>query len=267
MTLDTPACQLSRGTTPLVVSLPHCGEHIPDDCRAAYVPRALALEDTDWHLQRLYAFAHELGASVLLPRASRYVIDLNRPPDNAPMYPGANNTELCPTRFFTGDPLYLAGRAPDAAGIAARRDAWWRPYHDTLRAELDRVRAEHGHAVLFDGHSIRAELPWLFEGRLPALNLGTASGASCAPALRDRLAHVLARQQRFTHVVDGRFKGGYITRHYGNPQKRVHAVQLEMIWDCYMDEGAPYGWREERAAEVTPLLAELLRTMRDWRPE
>jgi N-formylglutamate deformylase len=267
MTDVSAACQLTRGTAPLVVSLPHCGELIPEELRAAFVPRALALEDTDWHLQRLYAFARDLGASVLLPRASRYVIDLNRPPDNAPMYPGANNTELCPTRFFTGDPLYLEGRAPDEAAIAARRDTWWKPYHDTLRAELDRVKAAHGHAVLFDGHSIQAELPWLFEGRLPALNLGTADGASCAPALRERLARVLAGQQRYSHVVDGRFKGGYITRHYGRPRDGVHAVQLEMTWDCYMDEGAPYGWREERAREVTPLLEQLLRTMRDWRPE
>ena len=267
MTDVSAACQLTRGTAPLVVSLPHCGELIPEACRAAFVPRALAVEDTDWHLQRLYAFARDLGASVLLPRASRYVIDLNRPPDNAPMYPGANNTELCPTRFFTGDPLYLEGRAPDEAAIAARRDTWWKPYHDTLRAELDRVKAAHGHAVLFDGHSIKARLPWLFEGALPALNLGTADGASCAPALRERLARVLAGQQRYSHVVDGRFKGGYITRHYGRPRDGVHAVQLEMTWDCYMDEGAPYGWREERAREVTPLLEQLLRTMRDWRPE
>ena len=266
MTAAPAACQLSRGTTPLVVSLPHCGELIPEEFRAAYVPRALALEDTDWHLQRLYAFARDLGASVLLPRASRYVIDLNRPPDNAPMYPGANNTELCPTRFFTGDPLYLEGRAPDEAAIAARRDTWWKPYHDTLRAELDRVKAAHGHAVLFDGHSIQAELPWLFEGRLPALNLGTADGASCAPALRERLARVLAGQQRYSHVVDGRFKGGYITRHCGRPRDGVHAVQLEMIWDCYMDETPPFAYRPDKAAQVQPLLRELLRTMRDWTP-
>jgi N-formylglutamate deformylase len=267
MTVADTVFQLTRGDTPLVVSLPHCGEHIPESLRAAFVPRALSVEDTDWHLQRLYAFARELGASMLVPRASRYVVDLNRPPDDTPMYPGANNTELCPTRFFTGDPLYLEGRAPTKEEIAARREAWWRPYHDALRGELDRVKAAHGHAVLFDGHSIKARLPWLFEGELPALNLGTASGASCAPSLRTALAGVLAGQQRYGHVVDGRFKGGYITRHYGRPAENVHAVQLEMIWDCYMDEDAPWGWREDRAAEVTPVLRELLRTMRDWRPE
>src|SRR5262249_30469762 len=154
--------------------------------------------------------------------------DLNRPPEDAPMYPGANNTELCPTRFFTGDPLYRHGHAPDAAEIARRRDTYWRPYHDTLQAELARVRQAHGHVVLFDGHSIKSSLPWLFEGRLPDLNLGTAEGRSCDPTLRDALAAVLGAQDRYTQVVDGRFKGGHITRHYGRPAEHVHAVQLEM---------------------------------------
>ena len=257
---------LTRGTAPLLVSLPHCGEQIPDDLRDAYQPRALQVEDTDWHLQRLYAFAAGLGASVIVPRFSRYVIDLNRPPDNAPMYPGANNTELCPTRFFTGDALYREGRAPGAAEVAERTRRYWQPYHDALRAELDRLRAEHGHVVLFDGHSIRSELPWLFEGELPALNLGTVDGTSCAPALREALAGVLADQSGYGHVVDGRFKGGYITRHYGRPADDVHAVQLEMTWKCYMDEEPPYKYRNDRAVEVTPVLHELLRTMRDWRP-
>ena len=258
--------QLSRGTVPLLVSLPHCGEFIPDDLADAYEPRALGVEDTDWHLQRLYGFAWQLGASVLVPRFSRYVVDLNRPPDNAPMYPGANNTELCPTRCFTGDAIYRAGRAPDAAAVAERTQRYWRPYHDALRAELDRLRAEHGHVVLFDGHGIKSELPWLFEGRLPALNLGTVNGASCAASLRDALAGVLADQSGYDQVVDGRFKGGYITRHYGRPDENVHAVQLEMTWACYMDEEPPYKYRADRAVEVTPVLTELLRTMRDWRP-
>ncbi len=262
-----PAFELHRGTAPLLVSLPHSGELIPDDLCSRYVPRALGVEDTDWHLQRLYAFAVELGASVLKPRASRYVIDLNRPPDNAPMYPGANNTELCPTRFFTGDALYVDGGAPSDDEVAQRTAQWWQPYHGALQGELDRLRAAHGHAVLFDGHSIKSELPWLFEGTLPALNLGTVDGASCAPSLRAQLAGVLAAQDRYSHVVDGRFKGGYITRHYGRPDQHVHAVQLEMTWACYMDETPPYAWRDDRAAEVTPLLRSLLTTLRDWKPQ
>ena len=209
-----------------------------------------------------------MGAGLLMPRCSRYVIDLNRPPENTPMYPGANNTELCPTRFFTGEPIYRDGNAPDAAEIDRRRAAYWQPYHDALSAELARLRATHGHAVLFDGHSIRAELPWLFEGRLPDLNLGTASGTSCAPSLRAALSDVLAEQSAFSQVVDGRFKGGYITRHYGQPAAQVHAVQLEMGWHCYMDDtpGAPPALDPARAARVQPVLRALLQTLRDWTP-
>jgi N-formylglutamate deformylase len=266
MIADHPAFRLQPGTAPLLVSLPHCGELIPDDLRSRYHPRAFEVEDTDWHLHRLYAFAAELGASVLQPRASRYVVDLNRPPDNAPMYPGANNTELCPTRFFTGDPIYVDGGAPTDAEIAQRTSQWWQPYHGALESELGRLRAEHGHVVLFDGHSIKSELPWLFDGKLPALNLGTVDGASCAPSLRSALADVLAAQEHYSHVADGRFKGGYITRHYGRPERGVHAIQLEMTWACYMDETPPYAYRPDRAAQVTPLLRSLLRTMRDWAP-
>jgi N-formylglutamate deformylase len=247
MIADHPSFHLKPGTTPLLVSLPHCGELIPDELHSRYHPRALNVEDTDWHLHKLYAFAAEMGASVLQPRASRFVIDLNRPSDNATMYPGANNTELCPTRFFTGDPIYVDGGAPTPAEITQRTAQWWQPYHGAI--------------------AIKSELPWLFEGRLPALNLGTVSGASCAPELRAALAGVLAAQDSYSHVVDGRFKGGYITRHYGRPDERVHAVQLEMIWDCYMDETPPYAYRPDKAAQVQPLLRELLRTLRDWKPQ
>ena len=266
MIADHPSFHLKPGSTPLLVSLPHCGELIPAELRSRYQPRALDVEDTDWHLHQLYAFAADMGASVLQPRASRFVIDLNRPSDNAPMYPGANNTELCPTRLFTGDAIYVDGGAPTPAEIAQRIAQWWQPYHGAIATELARLKAEHGHAVIFDGHSIKSELPWLFEGRLPALNLGTVDGTSCAPALRDALAGVLAAQDRYSHVVDGRFKGGYITRHYGQPAADIHAVQLEMIWDCYMDEAPPYTYRPDKAAQVLPLLKDLLRTLRDWKP-
>ncbi len=257
---------LHPGRTPLLVSLPHTGRAIPADIAAALVPRALQVEDTDWHLDRLYAFVQGLGASLIVPRHSRYVIDLNRPPDNAPMYPGANNTELCPTRFFTGDALYRPGCEPDDAEVSRRTGLYWRPYHEAMNHELARLRAQHGHAVLFDGHSIKSRLPWLFEGQLPDLNLGTANGDSCAPSLRVALADVLASQSDFTQVVDGRFKGGHITRHHGQPAQGVHAVQLEMCWRCYLDEDDPADWREGRADGVMPLLRRLIETLRDWRP-
>jgi N-formylglutamate deformylase len=258
---------LHRGSRPLLVSLPHVGRAIPDDLHDRYVERALAVEDTDWFLDQLYGFVRELGASLLVPRLSRYVIDLNRPPENAPMYPGANNTELCPTRFFTGEALYRSGREPDAGEIERRREQYWRPYHAALQAELARLKSVHGHAVLFDGHSIKSELPWLFDGRLPDLNLGTADASSCAPGLRAALARVLASQTEFTQVIDGRFKGGHITRAYGRPADAVHAVQLEMCWRCYMAETPPYRIDAARAEKLQPVLGALLQTMLDWKPD
>lgn len=258
---------LQPGSAPLLISMPHVGVRIPDDQHERYLPRALAAEDTDWYLDRLYGFAAGLGASLLIPHESRYLIDLNRPPENTPMYPGVNNTELCPTRFFTGAPLYRAGREPDAAEVLRRIEQVWQPYHDALDSELARLKAAHGHAVLLDAHSIKSELPWLFEGTLPHLNLGTAEGRSCAFGLRETLMDVLRRQARFSHVTDGRFKGGYITRCYGRPADGVHAVQLEMSWRAYMDEGPPPRWDDERAAEVQPLLRELIGTLIEWGPQ
>lgn len=257
---------LHRGTRPLLVSLPHVGTQIPDSLQSAYVDAALAVPDTDWHLDQLYAFVRDRGASLLVPRLSRYVIDLNRPGDDEPMYAGSNNTGLCPLTGFDGQPIYRPGRAPDQAEIARRRALYWTPYHDALSGELQRLVHEHGHAVLFDGHSIRSELPWLFDGRLPDLNLGTAAGSSCALSLREALGAVLAAQTQFTHVVDGRFKGGHITRHYGRPGQGVHAVQLEMCWSCYMDETSPGAVAADRSARLEHVLEALVDTMLDWKP-
>lgn len=262
--------RLQQGRVPLLISLPHVGTVIPAELRERLVPRAVASEDSDWHLERLYGpLASALGASLIVPRYSRYVIDLNRPPDDQPLYPGASGgTGLVPTRFFTDDPLYVDGAEPDAIEIAARREAYWQPYHEALAAELARLRAEHGHALLFDGHSIRSELPWLFEGRLPALNLGTADGASCAPAITKRLGMLLASQQQFSQVVNGRFKGGYIPRHYGQPGQGLHAVQLEMCQRCYMNEAAdPIGaYDDTLSADVAPLIEKMLKEMLAWQP-
>ena len=252
---------LHRGHRPLLLSLPHVGSVLPEALQARLVPRALQVEDTDWHLERLYGFAQVLGVSVLVLRHSCYVVDLNRPSENTPMYPGVNNTALCPTTFFTGDALYLPGQEPDAAEVAQRVERYWRPYHAALQAELQRLRAAHGQVVLFDGHSIKGELPWLFDGALPDLNLGTASGAACAPALRQALADVLAAQSSYSVAVDGRFKGGYITRCYGQPAEGVHAVQLEMAWRCYMDDTPPYGYRDDLAVQVQPVLQRLMQAM------
>ena len=256
---------LHRGTRPLLISMPHVGTQIPPQQRARYTERALQVEDTDWFLDRLYAFAQAMGASLLVPVHSRYLIDLNRASDDRPMYPGQNNTELCPTRHFTGEPLYREGHAPDAAEVQRRVFAYWQPYHAALQDELARLKAAHGHAVLFDAHSIKSELPWLFEGTLPHMNIGTAGGHSCAPALRAEVEAVFAAQREYTHVMDSRFKGGHITREYGRPAEGVHAVQLEMCWRAYMDETRAT-WNDSDAAAVRPLLQRLVQTLVDWRP-
>jgi N-formylglutamate deformylase len=248
---------LHAGTAPLLVSLPHDGTGLPDDIAARLTDSARRLPDTDWHVSRLYDIARELGASILVPRYSRYVVDLNRPPDDTSLYPGQNTTGLCPVVQFSGEPVYREGLQPDAAEIAARVDTWWRPYHDTLDAELQRIRGEHGRAVLWEGHSIRGTLPFLFEGALPVLNLGTAAGSSCTPGLQQRLAEVLAGQGDYTHVVNGRFKGGYITRHYGAPDIGVEAVQLEIAQHAYMDEDS-FDYLPERAESLQALIRRLL---------
>jgi N-formylglutamate deformylase len=258
---------LHQGTRPLLVSVPHAGTSIPSEMHPLYSDRALEVEDTDWFLAEIYAFAKELGASFIKPVYSRFVVDLNRPPENTPMYPGVNNTELCPSRFFTGEAIYKNGCEPDENAIQQRVNQYWRPYHQALAAELARIKAEHGHAVLWDGHSIKSELPWLFDGRLPSLNFGTVNATSCAPSLRSRLVKVAAQQDQFDHVMDGRFKGGYITRQYGQPANGIHSVQLEMVWDCYMHEHRPFELDPERMQRLLPVLRALLVACIDWTPE
>ena len=249
---------LHRGTAPLLISLPHDGSAIPDDLAARMTDDARRAPDTDWHVSKLYAFARELGASILVPRYSRYVVDLNRPPDDTSLYPGQNTTGLCPAVQFSGAPVYLAGQAPSSDDVAARVERYWRPYHGALRDELDRLHAQHGRVVLWEGHSIRGSaLPFLFPGRLPDLNLGTAAGASCSPALQQRLEGVLAAQQDYDWVANGRFKGGYITRNYGAPDVGIEAVQLEISQRCYMDEDS-FAYDDARAARLQALLRALL---------
>jgi len=248
---------LHRGTAPLFVSLPHDGSYIPPELAQRLMPTARRAPDTDWHVSRLYAFAREVGASIIVPTHSRYVIDLNRPSDDTSLYPGQNTTGLCPIVQFSGEPVYQAGEEPHRGEIARRVEAYWKPYHDALAAEIARIRRVHGRVVLWEGHSIRAVVPFLFEGRLPDFNLGTASGASCSPELRQRLASILAAHSEYTHVVDGRFRGGYITRHYGRPGDGVEAVQLELAQCNYMDEDR-FEYLPDRAAPTQAVIRELL---------
>lgn len=255
----TDICQLHRGTAPLLISLPHDGSALPAGFAERLTPAAREVPDTDWFVSRLYDFARALGASILVPRYSRYLVDLNRPQDDVSLYPGQNTTGLCPAVMFSGEPVYLPGCEPDAAEIAERVARYWQPYHATLHAELQRLKAEHGRVLLWEGHSIRSRVPFLFEGQLPDLNIGTAAGASCAPALQARLEAVLAAQSKYSWVCNGRFKGGHITRHYGRPAEGIDAVQLELAQLTYMDEHAAC-WDEARATGMQILLRELLVT-------
>jgi N-formylglutamate deformylase len=255
---------LIEGTSPLLVSIPHCGLEIPAEILARMAEVASELADTDWHVDSLYDFAPGLGASVIRPHASRYVIDLNRPPDNAELYPGANGTELCPTSTFSEQPLYLDGNDPNGAEIQRRLQNYWHPYHRALQAELQRIHSVHGCVILFEAHSIRSLVPRLFEGQLPDLNVGTAQGGSCSPALQAVVEDCLASQQRYSHVTNKRFKGGYITRAYGRPPEGVHAVQLELSQRNYMEEELPFTYLPEQAALLQPLLRQLLQGLIDW---
>lgn len=266
-TTDRAAFAFHQGTAPLLLSFPHVGTHVPPCVADRLSDEARQVPDTDWHLPRLYAFAKAMGASTLVATHSRYVVDLNRPPDGASLYPGQNVTGLCPVDSFGDTPLYRSPElVPDAAEIAQRRDAIWQPYHDQLRAELERIKAQHGVALLWDAHSIRSVLPRFFEGVLPDLNLGTNLGASCAPGLGERLLQTAqqAAAEGYTSVLNGRFTGGYITRHYGQPASQVHAVQLEMTQSSYMQEALPFDYLPERADRVQPHLQKLLNTMLEF---
>ncbi|UXI69677.1 N-formylglutamate deformylase [Tahibacter amnicola] len=248
---------LHAGHAPLLISLPHDGHALPEGMAGRLVPSARRVPDTDWHVSRLYDFARELGASILMPRYSRYVVDLNRPPDDVSLYPGQNTTGLCPIVQFSGEPVYLAGEEPQPEEVAQRVATYWQPYHEALRDELNRLRTAHGRVVLWEGHSIRSVVPFLFDGRLPDFNLGTSGGASCAPATQQRLEAVLSAQRGYSYVVNGRFKGGYITRHYGKPGEGVEAIQLELAQLNYMDE-ANFDYLPERAEPTRLLIRELL---------
>ena len=243
-----------QGDSPLLLSFPHDGRQLPSEVRERMTPAALSLPDTDWHIARLYDFARELGASMLVANYSRYVVDVNRPATDEALYPGQLATGLCPTQTFAGDDIYRdGGVAPE--DVAERVETYWRPYHDRLQVTLDALRDKHGYALLWDAHSIESRVPRLFEGELPALNIGTYGSHSCDDALEAAIEGI-AGSSPYSSVLNGRFQGGFITRHYGNPAGRVHAVQLEIAQRVYMDEVA-----REYDAEKASRLRDTLRLM------
>lgn len=248
---------LHRGSTPLLISIPHAGTYTPEGIGERFTAAARTLPDTDWCVRELYAFAPAMGASVISANYSRYVVDLNRSPDSTALYASHRTTPVCMVETFAGDAIYMSG-APEPAEIAERIDKYWRPYHEQLAHELELLRATHGRALLWDAHSIVSEIPALFEGVLPEFNIGTRDDASCPRALAQALLDTVTLDGKFGAVLNGRFRGGYITSHYGKPAEGVYAVQLELAQRAYMDEGVPGGWDPARARSAADMIERLL---------
>jgi len=258
---------LRRGTSPLILSIPHAGRELSPGLADRLSDAGRSLVDTDWWLERLYGFvAKTFDATVLAANLSRYVIDLNRDPGGVSLYPGQATTELIPTTTFDGEALYKPGLELQSAEIGQRRQAYFAPYHAALTAEISRVRGAHGYALLYDCHSIRSAIPRLFLGTLPVFNLGTNSGVSCASSLESAIADVLESSAAagFNHIVNGRFKGGWITRHYGRPAENIHAVQMELACRAYMIETPPFDYDDAKAAVLRPIFSEVFDTMLVW---
>ncbi len=241
------------GTSPIVLAQPHSGTFVPGNIRAKLTERGAMLADTDWHIPQLYDGLVP-QATIVRAEFNRYVIDANRPPDGESLYPGQNTTGLVPLVDFENQPLWLD--EPDEGEIARRREAFHAPYHAALRAELDRARAAHGFAVLYDCHSIRSHLPFLFDGTLPDLNIGTNGGVSCGQAI-ERAVAIACANGPYSYVVNGRFRGGWTTRHYGDPGRNIHAIQMEIAQSTYLEaEESPFDFSSDKAADLRDTLAE-----------
>jgi formiminoglutamase len=262
--------EVHRGDLPLIVSFPHTGADVPPKLEDRLVSPWVARKDIDWWVHRLYDWASDMGATTIRTNICRTVIDVNRDPSGASLYPGQATTDLCPLTTFDGEPLYEAGREPAADEAAGRRARYFDPYHEALSAEVDRLRKLCGVVVLYDAHSIRSRIPRLFTGELPHLNIGTNSGASCDAALT-RAIEGACEDWRFSRVTDGRFRGGWTTRHYGSPSRGVHSIQMELACRGYMDEpdvltkgNWPPRYELARAEPLCALLKAVLRASVDF---
>ncbi len=255
-----------KGNSPLLISSPHSGSFIPEDIAKNMTSLGRASTDSDWHVDELYGFSIEMGASLLSATHSRYVIDLNRPHDDQNLYPGQDTTSLAPVDSFTKESLYLSTN-PTEAEVELRVQKYWQPYHDKIASTLAEIKKEFGYALLWDAHSIRSEVPRFFQGKLPDMNLGTANGSSCANELAQVLLDDARGQTDFSYDLNGRFKGGHITRHYGNPKQNIHVVQLEQSQLTYMNEDSPFNLMDEKVAGCTPLLKKFIETMIGFKPD
>lgn len=246
-----------QGQGPLLVSMPHVGLEIPDKLENEMTDVARTLKDTDWFVDRLYNFLSDMDVSVISANYSRYVVDLNRGTDGVSLYPGQKVTGICPLTTFDGEPLYKDGVTPNEQERVAR---YWYPYHNKISDELVRIRKAHGFARLWDAHSIKSHVPKLFDGRLPDLNLGTGNGCSANHSLVEKLDDIIA-SSGYSSALNGRFKGGYITRHYGAPKTNIDAVQLEISQITYMDQDPDIRFRDDKADQLRPTLKSLIETM------
>jgi N-formylglutamate deformylase len=247
---------VNRGDAPLIISVPHAGTHIPKDILPALRDRELAISDADFYVDLLYQFASELAVTLITTSISRTVIDVNRDPSGVSLYPGQATTGLCPTERFDGTLLYREGCEPNDAEIARRRSAYFNPYHAVLHDEIERLRARHRKVVLYDAHSILSNVPRLFPGELLQYNIGSFDGKSCGAELTDAVSAACGASQ----IVNGRFKGGWITRHYGAPSRGIHVIQMELAMRGYLDEGGawPPAWEPDRAAPLLDVLRRII---------
>ncbi len=257
--------EVARGDSPLVLGLPHTGIDVPEEILATFNHTGRALADTDWHIHDLYDGLVD-GVTTVRTPVHRYVIDVNRDPGGNSLYPGQNTTTLCPLTNFEGRAIYLEEQEPDADEIASRRERFHKPYHDALAAELDRIRGLHGFGLLYDCHSIRSDIPFLFEGTLPDFNTGTNNGETCDPAIEKLVVDHCANAEGYTSVLNGRFKGGWTTRHYGRPHDGFHAIQMELAQSTYCEEQAPWTWDTAKADRLRNHLRAILSDLQNWRP-
>jgi N-formylglutamate deformylase len=256
--------EFHQGTRPLLISIPHAGTEVPASIAQRFSAVARRLPDTDWYVDALYGFARDLGASIIKANYSRYVVDVNRATDSSPLYTTSPTSAVCPTHAFEGQSIYIDGLQPDAGEIRTRVERYWRPYHARIATELEQIRKRHGAALLWDAHSIASQIPALFDGELPEFNFGTCDDATCPRELAVALVNIVNSNGRFGAVLNGRFKGGYITHHYGRPAQRIYAVQLELAQRAYMDEGLPrIAWDARRAQPAAALIARVLHRFMD----
>lgn len=256
-----------RGDSPILISIPHAGTYIPKDIACNFTSVAHHMSDVDWHLPLLYDIARASGATILTATHTRYVIDLNRAPDNSSLYPNQDTTALCPIDTFDKHPIYMSGKEPTLMEIQNRITCYWQPYHAKLASELKRIHSIHSIALLWDAHSIASHVPRFFSGKLPDLNFGTVNAQSCDASLEVAIADIMQKSalaQLYSHEFNGRFKGGFITRHYGQPANNIHAIQLELSKYIYMQETPPYAYNPNFAKHLKLLLYDLLETCLIW---